>query len=420
MNYNFKQKIIDNLIVFMLLMSAGGLLFVFNRNLSYLVFFIILGIAFLFFGGKLIKSKVHAAIITFLVLGLLFFLSYIFAVKEQSDKEYLYYLMVVFCSGLTYLFFSNNRSNEIFIERIYLVLKVIVFHSLFNFLAFFIIGNNLTLITSTYHECETFFNIFFYTTERGMMTLFGVEFCRNQGLFWEPGVLQGFLNIFFFLEAFIFKRNRWLLFLVSFLIITTYSTTGLAILLLQGGIFIYSEFKGNKVLLPLMGLLIIPIYMVFSINIDAKVQGEKEASFQKRLFDLIQPLFIASEHPLKGIGLDSDQFQKIRTEFHFSSNILQVLKDQVGVISTVKGTDKGCTNSITFLFAAMGFPTGILFLVMLFKQNIVNEKKKLFFLIVSLSVMSEPLLFRPFFFIFIISGFAHIFYKITSHKKQLA
>ena len=128
MNYNFKQKIIDNLIVFMLLMSAGGLLFVFNRNLSYLVFFIILGIAFLFFGGKLIKSKVHAAIITSLVLGLLFFLSYIFAVKEQSDKQYLYYLMVMLCSTLTYLFFSNNRSNGIFLERVYLVLKVIVFH----------------------------------------------------------------------------------------------------------------------------------------------------------------------------------------------------------------------------------------------------------------------------------------------------
>ena len=62
------------------------------------------------------------------------------------------------------------------------------------------------------------------------MNLFGVEFCRNQGLFWEPGVLQIYLNLFFFLQAFILKQNRWL-FLIGFVILGTYSTTGILILI---------------------------------------------------------------------------------------------------------------------------------------------------------------------------------------------
>ena len=39
MRYSIEQKIIDNLLVFMLVMSTGGLLFVFNRNESYAIFF---------------------------------------------------------------------------------------------------------------------------------------------------------------------------------------------------------------------------------------------------------------------------------------------------------------------------------------------------------------------------------------------
>ena len=173
-------------------------------------------------------------------------------------------------------------------------------------------------------------------------------------------------------------------------------------------------------LLPIIIVLSIPVYLTFSVNVEEKVQGEKEASFQKRLFDLTQPFFIALEHPLTGIGLDLEQFQKMRSEFHFSSNSLQSLEKEVGIDSKATGTDKGSSNSIMFLLAAMGFPTAFLFLYMFFKQQIITRKKWLIMLILTISVMSEPLLLRPFFFIFIISGFTHYFHRITSHKQQLA
>ena len=96
------------------------------------------------------------------------------------------------------------------------------------------------------------------------------------------------------------------------------------------------------------------------------------------------------------------------------------MQDQIGVESKTAGTDKGISNSIMFLFASMGFPTTILFLYMFFNQQIINDNKWLLMIIMVISVMSEPLLLRPFFFIFIASGFTQFFHRITSHKQQLS
>lgn len=420
MIYTLKQKFIDNLIVFMLIMSTGGLLFVFNRNILFLVFFGILIFAYIFMGEKLNRNFLNSSLITLITISSLFIINYIFAINTQADSKYLYYLMIISISIMVLNYFKNNRNYDILIIRIYSVLKIVMIHSILNFLAFFIIKNNLTVITSNYHECETFMNAFFYTTERGIVNIFGLEFCRNQGAFWEPGVLQVFLNIFFFLEAFIIRKRKLLLLITAIAILSTYSTTGLALLLFQGAVYLFSESKKNKFLIPIVLLAAIPVYMIFSMNIEEKVQGEKEASFQKRLFDLTQPLFIAIEHPLTGIGLDIEQFQEMRQEFYFSSPVLRSLQEQVGIESKVLGTDKGSSNSIMFLFAAMGFPSAILLLYMFFKQQIIKEKKGLWMLIMVISVMSEPLLLRAFFFLFIISGFNQVFHRITSHKKQIS
>jgi hypothetical protein len=252
-----------------------------------------------------------------------------------------------------------------------------------------------------------------------LISVFGLEFCRNQGVFWEPGILQAFLNSLFFLEAFIIKRSKALLIVIVLVIFTTYSTTGLAILLLQGLVYVYNEFKKNKLFFLLIVSALIPIYLILQVNVQDKVQGEKEASFQKRFFDLTQPFYIALENPITGIGLDVEQFQKFREEFYFTSSALNYIYNQTGVGLKVDVTDKGSSNSIMFLLAATGFPTALIFIYMFFKQQIITEKKWLWMSIMLISVMSEPLLLRPYFFIFIVSGFMSFYQKMISHKKQL-
>ena len=146
--------------------------------------------------------------------------------------------------------------------------------------------------------------------------------------------------------------------------------------------------------------------------------GEKEASFQKRQLDFIQPLFIAFEYPLTGVGVDVIQFQKLRTEFYSSSEIGD-LQRQVGLEMKSETTERGCSNSIMFLLATTGFPTALLLLYMFFKQQLITQRKGIFTFIIFISVLSEPILLRPFFFIFIVSGFIYTFNRITSHKQQI-
>ncbi len=417
MKVTYFYKITDIILISLLILSSGGLLFVFNRNICYAIFLGALLLAVLFSKDKLKTREVYSALLTSFTILFLFYINYIFAISTQTINKYAYYFTVCTVSILTLLYFRNNKKKDIFINRLYFVLKIVLFHAGLNFFAYFFIKNNLSTISSINNDYETFFNIFFYVPKKCLVSVFGLEFCRNQGLFWEPGILQAFLNILFFLEAFIIKKSKALLIIIGFVILTTYSTTGLSILLLQGIVYIHNEFKKNKLFLFIVAVLI-PIYLVLQVNVEDKVQGEKEASFQKRFFDLTQPFYIALENPITGIGLDSEQFQKLREEFYFTSSTLDYIHDQTGLGLKVNVTDKGSSNSIMFLLAATGFPTAILFIYMLFKQQIIKDKRWLWMIIIIISVMSEPLLLRPFFFIFIVSGFMSFYQKIMIHKQQ--
>lgn len=417
MKVTYFYKITDIILISLLILSSGGLLFVFNRNICYAIFLGALLLAVLFSKDKLKTREVYSALLTSFTILFLFYINYIFAISTQTINKYAYYFTVCTVSILTLLYFRNNKKKDIFINRLYFVLKIVLFHAGLNFFAYFFIKNNLSTISSINNDYETFFNIFFYVPKKCLVSVFGLEFCRNQGLFWEPGILQAFLNILFFLEAFIIKKSKALLIIIGFVILTTYSTTGLSILLLQGIVYIHNEFKKNKLFLFIVAVLI-PIYLVLQVNVEDKVQGEKEASFQKRFFDLTQPFYIALENPITGIGLDSEQFQKLREEFYFTSSTLDYIHDQTGLGLKVSVTDKGSSNSIMFLLAATGFPTAILFIYMFFKQQIIKDKRWLWMIIIIISVMSEPLLLRPFFFIFIVSGFMSFYQKIMIHKQQ--
>jgi len=422
MFYSLREKYTDNLLVLFLVFTGGGLLFVFNRNLMYYIFTALLVIVLLLNFFKLKRELTNSIIFTTISILSLFIINFFFAVSEQSLDKYLYYLTVVLSSVMFYVHFKNNRGNQIFLLRLNFILKMIFLHALVNFIAYFFVNDQLFEISSEYYSCKTYNYLFFYASDEinlSVMNLFGVEFCRNQGVFWEPGVLQIYLNLFFFLQAFILKQNRWL-FLIGFVILGTYSTTGILILICQLVYLFIQRFNENKLFLPIIFISFIPIYFVFSINVEEKLRGNRVFSFQKRLFDFTQPLFIAASHPLTGVGLDLDQFQKLRYEFYIDNESLELINETLGVSLKAAGTSAGSANSITFLIAAMGFPTGILFVFMFLRQKIINDHRFIFYFIVFASVMAEPLFLRPFFFVFIISGFYHYFLKFTGNSVEIS
>ena len=420
MIYSIQNKIIDTILFFLMIISTGGMYFVLNRNIMSICFFVLLVFTIIFFGNQIKKKIFYASVLTFLCIFILGVINFFFAISEQSINKYGFHFLSLIIGIFFIVHFQNNRSEKIFLDRFYLVLKIIALHAAVNFILYFFIQNNLSDVISRDKDIyKTFFHIFYYMPEKSVVSILNFEFCRNQGLFWEPGILQIYLNMLFFLEAFVFKKSKLLLLLVSVLIITTYSTTGLILLLFQSFFYFKSSFENKKILAPILIILLIPIYLVLSTNFKEKVSGEREASFQKRMFDLTQPFFIALDYPLTGIGLDLVQFQKKRQEFYISSNRLQSINSSLGVQAKFETTEKGSSNSIMFLLACTGFPTTIILLFMFYKQKIIKSKSYIWLILLTLSVISEPLLLRPFFFLFIISGFVNIFTKINNQKVIL-
>lgn len=410
------NKIIDALLVTMLVLSTGGLLFVFNRNISY-GFFILLLIFSLVFGEKLKKSVFNASLFSYTCLLVLLVLNFSFN-QNQSVNTYAFYALMMLSCCLILFHFHNNRSLADLVKNIYFIIKLVMFHALINFLIFFFVQDSLSVISSGDGEraYKTFANIFFFGGEKndyGTFSLIGIQCARNQGLFWEPGVLQFFLNILFFLEAFILKRSRYILLLSAFLIITTYSTIGIAILLIQTLVFVLSEFRRNKILALILIILAIPVYSIFNANYNEKMEGDKVASSQKRIYDFVQPFEIAKDNPFFGIGLDAENFKNQRSRYSISSTKI------LGFDYKFDEGNEIVTNSITFLIASMGFPTAMFLLYLCFKQTIISHKKWLLVLIVFFSAISEPILLKPFLFLFIFSALYSIFYQATSHKHQV-
>ena len=412
-----KTKILNNIIMFMIISSTGGLLFVFNRNLSFLVFACIIIFSFFFLQHKIKSTSFYSSLLVLFVLFSLFVINFILAPSPQSLTKYLFFGVTIFTSVLALFYYNNQESKTVFVNSLYFILKLVLFHAVFSFIAYFFVTDSLFLITSEYHETLTFNYLFHYSLKGGaaVIHLFGIDFPRNAGMFWEAGILQGYLNLLFFLEISIFKKNKKLLTLIILAILTTYSTTGLLLLLVQIVYFSYKALK-RKIKILLLLILITPIYLIFNVNLNEKIYGGGESSFQKRLFDLTQPFFIAIENPLSGVGLDPDRFQDTREKFYINSDLNSSLS-KIGVEQKVETTSKGSTNSVMYMLAGMGFPVAFLLIYMFIKQQIVTNDRLMWFILNFGIVMSEPLLFRPFFFLFIISGFNQLFYNITSHKK---
>ena len=161
----------------------------------------------------------------------------------------------------------------------------------------------------------------------------------------------------------------------------------------------------------------IPISSVFLFNVEEKTTGDKEASFQKRYFDLVQPFFIAIENPLTGIGLDLYKFQEYRYEFYVDPSNYRLIEENIGLDLKMENTNEGSSNSFMFLLAAMGFPTGIFMIWLFLNQQIIKRGKWLFLLILTLSLFSSPLLLRPFFMFLMFSGFFYFILKLGKFQK---
>ena len=108
MKYTLNQKIIDNIVLLFLVLSTGGLLFVFNRNLASIIFFIFLSGVIIFSSKGFKRNLVNSTIITCIFFFLLGLLNYYFAIVEQTSNKYFFNFLTVVLCVFTLFHFRNN------------------------------------------------------------------------------------------------------------------------------------------------------------------------------------------------------------------------------------------------------------------------------------------------------------------------
>ena len=169
------------------------------------------------------------------------------------------------------LYFNNQENKKTLIDSLYFILKLILFHSIISFILYPVVENNLDVIKAYMdngeekHTTKTFKYLLYYIDisekPEAQVTLFGVNLVRNSSIFWEPGILQFYLNLLFFLEISFFKRKNYVIILTVLAILSTYSTTGLLLLMVQIVYFLNRQFD-KKFSGILIFIIAVPIYIV--------------------------------------------------------------------------------------------------------------------------------------------------------------
>jgi len=257
---------------------------------------------------------------------------------------------------------------------------------------------------------QTFLHLFYYRPVEGshgrwnMATIFGIPlFVRNQGFFWEPGVLQIFMNMLLYLSLAYYRNLKYAI-LSVLMILTTWSTSGILIAFLQLGIYIMKNIKTKKIFyaLPVIGVGLLIFGIFLQSNLNEKIGGDREGSTVQRQIDTLSTLNIIKRHPWTGIGMDTKNYNML-------------LKKYTVTIPGKQGIPGGkarVSNSLLYLAVFFGLPLGLFFLIALYHQTIFTKNRMLIFLIIVLSALSEPILLLPFFTVFLISGVKNIFFRV--------
>lgn len=383
-----------NLFIIVLLFLFCGSIYpiIFGANLLYFILLIVSVLSILFqkkYNNDYLMSFIKA-------LGtLMFFLSVNWLLTGFNLYFFEYFVMYGLVLIFNIAFLALINKENISINNFDFVFIGIVIYSILNFIASNFLTSLFTPFSNDSYSCNHLFYIFFYVAQNNIL---GIDIVRNQGFYWEPGVLSVVLNVFLFRLLFGDKRklNKLLVFLTGFLIFTTFSTTGLIVMFLQLVYYLFkSESRKIKKISFFFIFLAISIPILVS-NVTEKVSGKGETSFLIRNYDALVALNITKDNFFTGVG--------------FSKNKNKEAQEKSPIYLDSDFTEAhGNTNSVITVFLYLGVPLGLSYFFLLYNQKIINYNKGFFFIIMLISIASEPLIFHGF-FIFFISSY---FYKFS-------
>lgn len=395
-----------NLFLFLTwILTGGSILSIFQRNMLIGVLIGSVIMYFILFKRPIKKKIIHAFFSTIIFISVCLGVNYILSVKPQDPIKYVVILIEFVTSGLICIYFFSSLSYHEFLNYLYKSLSFFRNHAILNAVAILLVKDFSQKLTNSFngYEVDSLFYLFYKVSDQYAFNLFGLSLIRNQGLFWEPGVLQFYLNLFLLLQLYIFKSKPASIILTVVALLTTYSTTAYLIMLfILTGTFISLIKKKPLIFLIIVIPLITILIPIFYQNAQNKLVGDKQVSSLVRFYDVIQQYFVIKNNALKGIGLDDQRYQVIKSKY-----LLRGVVSNYSEFSNLQSY-----NTILFVLGALGLPLGIIWLYGYAKQQLISEKKILLIPFFFVGVMVEPLLFKIFFMTFMFSGFMLLYIKI--------
>lgn len=314
---------------------------------------------------------------------------------KDTDLQWILYMCTVFFS--TILFLANYlKRKDCFILDFYNLLKLFYLYSIISIIVLLLCKPLLIDADVTNGiRPKTFLYLFFYNIQSS-----GTY--RIQGLAWEPGNWQLFLNFFFLFSVLLKAKTRTLLF-VSVCIIFTHSTNGYILLVLNWFYYFYKSKNRHKIAIYIGFLSVISFPIVID-NIQEKLVGEKSISGLARIRDVAVGTELIRKNPFLGVNpndINEMSFvRKIKMNLYYehTGNINRINND-----SSYDAFERdGFLNGFLQVFLDWGVIGGFFIYILFIRSPLLGGINKMlpFSIIFFLSLFSEPISRTIFFYLF--------------------
>lgn len=381
-------------IIILVIFNSGGVSIFGHYYITLLsIFLIFIKLVIL---KRLDITKILSLIVFF---GIILAFNYIFAAKFNGLSDYIVYLSYFLNAGLLLLLYAG--SMESFLPELFAALLLFLGHSILNYL--FQIGFP-NCFENYSDRLKDLYGVFYY----GRREVF-YHLIRNQGIFWEPGILQFYMNILLYLALFYYEK--YAVAIISLLVIlTTVSTTGYLITFLILMSFFYNKLRRNLFIAPVI-LMVVPV-LIFATywNLNNKLTGNTSKSANVRILDAVVGVSMFLQHPMVGASISQEVYKKKYYSYG-------VGKREEYRLSEEELEGKGTTNSVLFILSGLGLPIFLIICYFVLTQSIFGRHKKILFIILFLTALSEPIINTAFISIFIISGFFEFHTRLKGAKN---
>lgn len=369
---------INYLIIFLLLFLSGGVIVTLDYA-DYIypsfLFFLVLQISKT---GKLILNK---GVIPLIIFSLLFIALFILRGETLFNNNNLIIITKVFIA-IVFIFYIQSvyKNYAKFSKHLVKTIEFLITLSLITFLILNLLPNATFEIS---RELSTFLGVGFYRN----FDLLKYGFVRNQGVFWEPGVLGVVIIIGYVHKRFLLNsdKSKWL---YTIGVLSTFSFGAILIYFFLYYSKVFEEIRRKNpalFFLSVSTLLVLIVFIILSpletFFFIGKLLGRDlsdDSSALTRFYDLYYGTLAGIDKFWFGNGADFSNF--------YSMTLSEIKKSK-------ESYDGGITNSIVSMFYCYGIFFLFFYLRRLFKfsKYVANELYLFVLIALILCLMLEPL-----------------------------